>query len=69
MEYRLPGSAYCDWCGAETSLPARLCVVSDPDTQDCLCDSCGDSVEAIKRATLADRLLREISGPETGGPN
>lgn len=43
-------------------MPARLCVVADPDVQDCLCDGCADSVEGLKRSALADRLLRELGG-------
>lgn len=64
MEIRLPGTGTCEWCAQPTSMPARVCVVADPDVQDCLCDVCSDLVDQLKRSRIAERLAAEIGKPE-----
>lgn len=41
-------------------MPARLCVMGDPDVLDCLCDSCAEGVERLKRARIAEGLAAQM---------
>lgn len=63
MEIRLPGTGTCDWCGERTSMPARLCLVADPDLQECLCDPCAHRVEQLRGRVMVDRLVAELEDP------
>ncbi len=44
-------------------MPARLCLVADPDLQECLCDPCAHRVEQLRGRVMVDRLVAELEDP------